>query len=91
MEFVRGAKLNSLPPAEIRALVKVGMEVFLTQLLVIGFMHSDPHPGNLLKVLIIPLCSLIYCLWRSRSASPVRLAPNMPACGCMVTLAQEPL
>lgn len=50
MEFVRGAKLNSLPPAEIRALVKVGMDVFLAQLLVIGFMHSDPHPGNLLKV-----------------------------------------
>jgi predicted unusual protein kinase regulating ubiquinone biosynthesis (AarF/ABC1/UbiB family) len=50
MEFVRGVKLNSLAPAEIRRLVKVGQEAFLAQLLEIGFMHSDPHPGNLLKV-----------------------------------------
>lgn len=50
MEWVTGVKLTTLSPPEIRALVKVGQEAFLTQLLEIGFFHGDPHPGNLLKV-----------------------------------------
>jgi predicted unusual protein kinase regulating ubiquinone biosynthesis (AarF/ABC1/UbiB family) len=50
MEFIGGVKLSTLPPEEIRRLVKVGQDAFLVQLLEIGFMHSDPHPGNLLKV-----------------------------------------
>lgn len=50
MEWVTGVKLTTLSPEEIRSLVKVGQEAFLTQLLEIGFFHGDPHPGNLLKV-----------------------------------------
>ncbi|GLC69551.1 hypothetical protein PLESTF_000846400 [Pleodorina starrii] len=50
MEWVTGVKLTTLSPGEIRGLVKVGQEAFLTQLLEIGFFHGDPHPGNLLKV-----------------------------------------
>ncbi|GFR44520.1 hypothetical protein Agub_g5787, partial [Astrephomene gubernaculifera] len=50
MEWVTGVKLTTLEPQEIRGLVKVGQEAFLTQLLEIGFFHGDPHPGNLLKV-----------------------------------------
>ncbi|PNW83358.1 hypothetical protein CHLRE_05g246552v5 [Chlamydomonas reinhardtii] len=50
MEWVTGVKLTTLQPEEIRGLVKVGQEAFLTQLLEIGFFHGDPHPGNLLKV-----------------------------------------
>ncbi|KAG2496070.1 hypothetical protein HYH03_005989 [Edaphochlamys debaryana] len=50
MEWVTGVKLTTLEPEEIRSLVKVGQEAFLTQLLEIGFFHGDPHPGNLLKV-----------------------------------------
>lgn len=42
MEFVRGVKLNTLEPQEIRRLVKIGQDAFLVQLLEIGFMHSDP-------------------------------------------------
>lgn len=41
MEWVTGVKLASLPAAEIRALVKVGQEAFLTQLLDIG---AQPWP-----------------------------------------------
>lgn len=49
-EWVNGVKLTTLPVEEIRTLVGVGQEAFLTQLLEIGFFHGDPHPGNLLKV-----------------------------------------
>jgi predicted unusual protein kinase regulating ubiquinone biosynthesis (AarF/ABC1/UbiB family) len=50
MEWVTGVKLTGLPPAELKVLVAAGQEAFLTQLLEIGFLHGDPHPGNLLKV-----------------------------------------
>jgi hypothetical protein len=33
-------------------LLQVGQAAFLTQLLEIGCMHGDPHPGNLLKVCV---------------------------------------
>ena len=41
---------NDCDPAEIRDLIKVGQETFLTQLLQVGVFHSDPHPGNLLRL-----------------------------------------
>lgn len=50
MDWITGVKLTTLQPEEVRQLVKVGQEAFLTQLLDIGFFHGDPHPGNLLKV-----------------------------------------
>ncbi|CAE7190181.1 ABC1K3, partial [Symbiodinium sp. CCMP2456] len=49
-KWVNGVKLSTLPQQEIRELISVGQEVFLTQLLDIGFFHGDPHPGNLLKI-----------------------------------------
>ena len=49
MEWISGVKLSTLPPAELSALVAIGQEAFLTQLLEIGFCHGDPHPGNLLQ------------------------------------------
>lgn len=49
-KWVNGVKLSTLPSQEIRDLISVGQEVFLTQLLDIGFFHGDPHPGNLLKI-----------------------------------------
>ncbi len=50
MEWVTGVKLTTLSPDEIRDMIKVGQEMFLTQLLDVGFIHGDAHPGNLLKV-----------------------------------------
>jgi len=48
-EWANGTRLTDLEPAETRALIAAGQEVFLTQLLDIGYFHGDPHPGNLLK------------------------------------------
>eukprot|EP00403_Amphidinium_massartii_P020491 CAMPEP_0178400598 /NCGR_PEP_ID=MMETSP0689_2-20121128/15872_1 /TAXON_ID=160604 /ORGANISM="Amphidinium massartii, Strain CS-259" /LENGTH=889 /DNA_ID=CAMNT_0020021399 /DNA_START=21 /DNA_END=2690 /DNA_ORIENTATION=+ len=48
--WVNGSKLSDLPPEEIRRLIAIGQEVFLTQLLTAGFFHGDPHPGNLLCI-----------------------------------------
>lgn len=49
-KWVNGQKLSSLPQEEVKDLVTIGQEVFLTQLLDVGFFHGDPHPGNLLKI-----------------------------------------
>mmetsp|Transcript_97166 Transcript_97166/g.245055 ORF Transcript_97166/g.245055 Transcript_97166/m.245055 type:complete len:865 (-) Transcript_97166:164-2758(-) len=49
-KWVNGVKLSTLPQAEIQELISIGQELFLTQLLDIGFFHGDPHPGNLLKI-----------------------------------------
>lgn len=46
MDWVGGVKLTSLPPEEVQELIKVGQEAFLTQLLVVGFIHGDPHGGT---------------------------------------------
>jgi predicted unusual protein kinase regulating ubiquinone biosynthesis (AarF/ABC1/UbiB family) len=47
-EWIDGVKLSECPPEQIRSLIPAAQEAFLTQLLQIGFFHSDPHPGNLM-------------------------------------------
>ena len=49
-EWIDGVKLSDCPKDEIRELIGVGQECFLVQLLQVGFFHSDPHPGNLMKM-----------------------------------------
>lgn len=49
-EWIDGVKLSECPKEEIRELIGVGQECFLVQLLQVGFFHSDPHPGNLMKM-----------------------------------------
>jgi predicted unusual protein kinase regulating ubiquinone biosynthesis (AarF/ABC1/UbiB family) len=49
-EWIDGCKLSQCPPEEIKEFIAVGQECFLTQLLQLGFFHSDPHPGNLMKM-----------------------------------------
>lgn len=47
MDWVDGIKLANAQIEDVEKLIPVGVELFLTQLLDIGFFHSDPHPGNL--------------------------------------------
>lgn len=49
-EWVDGVKLTKADPAEIRELTSIAQEAFLVQLLGEGFMHCDPHPGNMLLI-----------------------------------------
>lgn len=46
-EWIDGTPLARAPPEQIRALIPMGVELFLVQLLDIGRFHADPHPGNL--------------------------------------------
>lgn len=46
-EWIDGCKLADAPQSQIKKLIPIGVELFLTQLLDIGAFHADPHPGNL--------------------------------------------
>ncbi len=47
-EFIEGVQLAKSNKKTIQKLIPVGVKVYLSQLLDIGYFHSDPHPGNLL-------------------------------------------
>jgi len=61
-EWVDGVKLADAPSEQIRDLIPVGVELFLTQLLDIGAFHADPHPGNLYVTEEGTLCLLDFGL-----------------------------
>jgi predicted unusual protein kinase regulating ubiquinone biosynthesis (AarF/ABC1/UbiB family) len=54
LEYVAGTRVDRLPPhvagsdSHPRAVVAAVMELYLRMMLVDGFFHADPHPGNLL-------------------------------------------
>jgi ubiquinone biosynthesis protein len=48
MEYMRGAKLDALPPGDHRALARRVQDVILKMCFEDGFVHADMHPGNLL-------------------------------------------
>ena len=49
-EWIDGKKLSDCTPQEIKETIPQAQEAFLTQLLQVGFFHSDPHPGNIMKM-----------------------------------------
>jgi len=65
MEFVDGIKISEIGPLteagyDLKAIARNGADAFLKQVLVHGFFHGDPHPGNLF---ILPgniICMLDY-------------------------------
>ncbi len=48
MEFLRGTKLDALPPGDHGVLAKRLQGVFLKMCFEDGFVHADLHPGNML-------------------------------------------
>ncbi|MFB4163370.1 ABC1 kinase family protein [Alteribacillus sp. JSM 102045] len=52
MSFTRGVKLSELSAADkefnTKSLARTLTDAFLNQVLVNGFFHSDPHPGNII-------------------------------------------
>jgi predicted unusual protein kinase regulating ubiquinone biosynthesis (AarF/ABC1/UbiB family) len=54
LEYVEGTRVDRLPPAgrgtarEPMKVLASAMELYLRMMLVDGFFHADPHPGNLL-------------------------------------------
>jgi ubiquinone biosynthesis protein len=47
MDFVRGAKVDALPPGDHRAVADALRSATMQMLFVDGFMHADMHPGNM--------------------------------------------
>ncbi len=55
MEEIKGVKLNQLTEEDLAELdreflASLGAEAFLKQVLIDGFFHADPHPGNIFVV-----------------------------------------
>ncbi len=53
MDFIQGKKITSITPLELleidgAPLAEQAFEAYLKQILVDGFFHADPHPGNVL-------------------------------------------
>ena len=48
MEWVHGRRLSQLPPDLQRRFVDMAVEASVAQLIRTGFVHADPHAGNLL-------------------------------------------
>ncbi len=66
MEWVQGDKIDQLSARfaageiEFRRVMETLTEVYLRMLLVNGFMHADPHPGN---ILVDPEGRLVFLDW----------------------------
>ncbi|KAK1866527.1 hypothetical protein I4F81_009043 [Pyropia yezoensis] len=69
MEWIDGKKLAEAEPDEVKELLTLGVECFLIQLLQTGFMHADPHPGNLFLTSTGKLAVLDFGLMSSISES----------------------
>jgi len=57
-EWVDGERLDKSSSEDITILCSICMNTYLTMLLELGLLHSDPHPGNLLRTPEGKLCIL---------------------------------
>lgn len=61
-EWVAGEKLSESREEDLLLLVNTALNCYLIQLLESGFLHADPHPGNLLRTADGCLCVLDFGL-----------------------------
>jgi len=57
-EWVDGERLEKAEASDVSRLCAVAMNTYLTMMLDTGVLHSDPHPGNLLRTPAGRLCIL---------------------------------
>ncbi|KAJ7548841.1 hypothetical protein O6H91_07G029700 [Diphasiastrum complanatum] len=62
MVWVEGEKLSESKAADLLPLISTALNCYLVQLLESGFLHADPHPGNLLRTPDGRLCVLDFGL-----------------------------
>lgn len=48
MDWLYGKHITDADENQVQGLVRVGVQCYLSQLLNTGFVHADPHPGNLM-------------------------------------------
>lgn len=65
MEYVEGIKISDLPRLtakgyDLKAIARNGADAILNQVLIHGFFHGDPHPGNLYILEGNRICFLDY-------------------------------
>lgn len=60
--WVEGEKLSESEEQDVTKLVSTSLNCYLIQLLETGFLHADPHPGNLLRTPDGKLCVLDFGL-----------------------------
>ena len=48
-EWINGTKMQDQDEKETIRLVNLAMDCYMMQLLETGFLHGDPHPGNLIR------------------------------------------
>ncbi|KAK9801392.1 hypothetical protein WJX73_005895 [Symbiochloris irregularis] len=68
--WVQGEKLSESDAGDVRALCNTLLNCYLIQLLETGFLHADPHPGNLLRTPDGRICILDFGMMTS--ISPAR-------------------
>lgn len=61
-QWIEGEKLSESSEEDLLLLVNTALNCYLVQLLESGFLHADPHPGNLLRTTDGCLCVLDYGL-----------------------------
>ena len=60
--WIEGEKLSETKAADLLPLIRTALNCYLMQLLESGFLHADPHPGNLLRTPDGRLCVLDFGL-----------------------------
>ncbi|KAG2502091.1 hypothetical protein HYH03_000583 [Edaphochlamys debaryana] len=61
-DWVQGEKLSESTASDVRELCNTLLNAYLIQLLDTGFLHADPHPGNLIRTPDGKICVLDFGL-----------------------------
>lgn len=91
MEYMEGVKITDVAHFEAQgvatsAIVDIMLDAYLQQLLIDGFVHVDPHPGNLLVLSDGRLCFLDFGMMSELSKEDVRAFARLVSSAIMRNL-----